>query len=64
MATTTEKDRRRAVTQALASVRIEGFEHDAEYLSLLERYVAGELSLAEVRAKTGGAFGPRAQAAV
>jgi hypothetical protein len=63
MAATSESDRRRAVTQTLASWRIEGFEPDAEYLALLERYVAGELTLAEVRAQTDKAFGLRTKSA-
>jgi hypothetical protein len=52
----TEQDRRRNVTQTLASQRIEGFEPDAAYLALLERYVRGELTLAQVRAETDKAF--------
>ena len=63
MAATSESDRRRAVTQALASWRIEGFQPDAEYLALLDRYVAGELTLADVRAQTDEAFGLRAKSA-
>ena len=63
MAATTEAVRRRAVTQTLASWRIEGFETDAEYLALLDRYVAGELTLAEVRAQTDEAFGLKKQSA-
>ncbi len=53
----TEQERRRNVTQTLASQRIEGFEPDAAYLALLERYVRGELTLAQVRAETDKAFG-------
>ena len=49
MAKVTEQDRRRAVDQTLASWRIEGFEPDAEYLALVERYVAGELSTDDLR---------------
>ena len=49
MAKVTEQDRRRAVVQALASCRIEGFEPDAEYLALVERYVTGELSTDDIR---------------
>jgi hypothetical protein len=57
MAATTEADRRRAVKQTLASWRIEGFEPDAEYLALLERYVAGEITIAQISAKTCEEFG-------
>ena len=49
MAKFTEQDRRDAVTQAVASCRIEGFEPDAEYLALVERYVTGELSTDDLR---------------
>lgn len=48
MAKSTEQERRRAVTQTLASWAIEGFEPDAKYLALVERYVSGELSLEEL----------------
>lgn len=41
----TEQDRRRAATHGLAISALEGFEPDAEYLALLERFVVGELSL-------------------
>ena len=49
MAKFTEQDRRNAVDQTLASWRIEGFEPDAEYLALVERFVTGELSTDELR---------------
>lgn len=49
MAKSTEQDRRRAVTQTLASWRIEGFEPDAKYLALVERYIAGELTTDDLR---------------
>jgi len=52
MATTSKADRRRAVTRTLASWRIEGFEPDAKYMALLERFVEGEITLAQVRAET------------
>jgi len=45
-------DRRRAVTRTLASWHIEGFEPDANYVALLERFVEGEITLARVRAET------------
>lgn len=49
MATFTQDDRRKAVEQTLASWRIEGFEPDAEYLALLDRYIAGELTTEDLR---------------
>ena len=52
-----EMERRHSVEQTLASQRIEGFEPDAAYLALLERYIRGELTLKEVRAETDRAFG-------
>ena len=52
MATLTHTERQRAVKQTLASWAIEGFEPDAQYLALLDRYVDGELTLAQVRAQT------------
>jgi hypothetical protein len=52
MATTGKAERRRAVTRTLASWRIEGFEPDAKYMALLERFVEGEITLAQVRAET------------
>lgn len=52
MATTSKADRRRAVTRTLASWRIEGFEPDAKYMALLEQFVEGEITLAQVRAET------------
>ena len=49
MAKVTEQDRRRAVDQTLASWRMEGFEPDARYLTLVERYITGELSTDDIR---------------
>lgn len=43
-----ERNRRRAVTEMLASWRIEGFEPDPEYLAMLERYIAGDVTLDEL----------------
>lgn len=57
MAKFTRQDRQRSVNQTLASWAIEGFEPDPEYLALLERYVQGELTLAQVRAITDVQFG-------
>jgi hypothetical protein len=49
MATSAMQKRQRAVAQTLASWAIEGFKPDAEYLALLDRYVSGELTLANVK---------------
>lgn len=49
MADFAEQDRRDAVTQTLASWRIEGFEPDAQYLALVERYIVGELTTDDLR---------------
>ena len=49
MADFAEQDRRDAVTQTLASWRIEGFEPDAQYLALVERYIVGELATDDLR---------------
>ena len=57
MAASNEVERRRAVTQTLASWRLEGFDPDAQYLALLDRYVAGELSLTDLGNLTNAAFG-------
>jgi len=56
MAATTEAARQRAVAQTLASWRIEGFEPDPQYLALLDRYIAGELTLAEVGSRIDESF--------
>ena len=48
MAQSTEQTRRKAVTQTLASWAIEGFEPDAEYLALVDRYIVGEVSLEDL----------------
>lgn len=49
MATFTRQDRQRAVKQTLSSWAIEGFAPDEQYLRLLDRYIDGELTLAQVR---------------
>jgi hypothetical protein len=51
MVARTVSERRQDVVQTLASWRIEGFEPDADYLALLDRYVSGELTLDEVGAR-------------
>ena len=56
MDTFTKQDRQRAVTQTLASWAIEGFDPDVEYLALLDRYINGELSMAQVQAVTKVTF--------
>ena len=63
MDTTTKAFRQRAVAQTLASWRIEGFEPDAQYLALLDRYIAGELTLAEVASRIDESFGVRNKSA-
>lgn len=57
MAKFTQQDRQRSVNQTLASWAIEGFEPDPQYLALLDRYIQGELTLAQVRAMTDAQFG-------
>jgi hypothetical protein len=52
MAMTSKADRWRAVTRTLASWRIGGFEPDAKYTALLEWFVEGEMTLAQVRDET------------
>lgn len=49
--------------QALANARLEGFEPDAEYLALLDRYVLGELPLSEVMTATNHKYLVRGGAA-
>jgi hypothetical protein len=44
----TEADRRHAVEEALASVRIEGLEPPPEFHELASRFVAGELGIDEL----------------
>lgn len=62
MATPSKADRRRAVIRTLASWRIEGFEPDANYMALLERFVEGEITLAQVRAETRRTVNPKTKA--
>ena len=63
MAKFTEQDRRDAVAQALASCGIEGFEPDAEYLALVERFIKGELSADDLRHHLDKAAAPVSSAA-
>lgn len=63
MTNTTEQERRRAVNQTLASWAIEGFEPDAKYLALVERYVSGELSLDDLHRYHDEAAAPFSSAA-
>jgi hypothetical protein len=51
-----KQDRQSAVAQTLGSWAIEGFTPDAEYLVLLNRYVCGELTIAQVSAATDAEF--------
>ena len=62
MAKFTQQDRQRSVNQTLASWAIEGFEPDPQYLALLDRYIQGELTLAQVSAMTDAQFGVSADA--
>jgi len=52
-----KQDRQRAVAQTLGSWAIEGFKPDAEYLALLDRYINGELTIAQIHAATNAKFG-------
>jgi hypothetical protein len=49
--------RRRAVNQIIASWSIEGFSPDTNFLALLERYIDGEITLAEIGTYTDKEFG-------
>ena len=49
MTESTEQSRREAMTQAIASSRLEGFEPDPEFLALVERYIVGELTTDDLR---------------
>jgi hypothetical protein len=51
MALKTTQERRSAVDRMFANWRIEGFEPDAEYVALLERYVVGTITLKEIGAQ-------------
>lgn len=42
---TTRQDREKAVKRALANASLEGWQHDSEFIALLDRYIAGEISL-------------------
>ena len=63
MTGTTDADRREAAVQTLASWKIEGFEPDAEWLALLDRYVAGEITLAEISARVEKEYGVKTKSA-
>lgn len=56
MAGHNEHDRRRTVTQMLARWHLEGFKADAAYLAMLERYIAGEVTLENLVTTTGELF--------
>jgi hypothetical protein len=55
----TREDRQRAVKQTLASWALEegAPEPDAKFLALLDRYIDGELTTAQMRALTNAEFG-------
>lgn len=48
MSTFTKKEREFSVKQILASESIEGFQPSPEFAALLARYVAGELTMAQI----------------
>lgn len=58
---TDEVCRRRAVAQALANAHLEGFEVDEEYLALLDRYILGQITIAQVIAETDRKFATRGE---
>jgi hypothetical protein len=45
--TTTKRDREKAVKQALANGALEGLAPTPQHLALLDRYIAGEMSIEE-----------------
>ena len=47
-AVTEQEERRRALNHAVAAVRLEGLEPVPEFFTIAERYVAGEMTLAEM----------------
>lgn len=51
------KEREQHVKQTLASWAIEGFEPDAEYRAMLDRYIDGSMTLAQIREATDQKFG-------
>ncbi|MBI1889424.1 MAG: antitoxin VbhA family protein [Burkholderiales bacterium] len=54
---TSEEDRKKFVEQTLASAALEGFEPEPDFRTLLDRYIKGELTIAEVREVTDQVFG-------
>lgn len=54
---TMKQDRQRAVKQTLASWAIEGFKPDIEYCKLLEHYINGEITLAQISERIDVAYG-------
>lgn len=58
MANFTQRERENSVRRTLASEAIEGYSPDAAFSALLARYVAGELTLAEIDALTDKQYLP------
>lgn len=56
MSSSTKKQRKDFVEQTLASEAIEGYRPAASFLHLLEMYVAGDLTLAQIDAITNQNF--------
>ncbi|HEX7646164.1 MAG TPA: antitoxin VbhA family protein [Noviherbaspirillum sp.] len=56
MANPSVHDRQRRVKNVLASWSLEGFQPDVDYLALLDRYVSGELTTAQISVITDAAF--------
>ena len=56
----TVEERREDVTQTIASWVIEGFEPDFNFKVLLNAYIAGEITTAEIRASINKEFIPSA----
>ena len=46
--TTTRQDREKRVKRTLANSALEGWQLDSEFIALLDRYIAGEISLESV----------------
>jgi hypothetical protein len=57
MVALTLQEREHSAQQTLASWAIEGFVPCPQYMALLDRYIAGELSLIQVSAITDAEFG-------
>lgn len=49
---TTKQDREKAVKRTLANSALEGLQPDPEFRALLDRYIAGEISLESALERT------------